>query len=866
MNLRLTKNNIRFATATSLIALLNGGQVFAQENTVEDEPLVMEEVVVSGIRGSLKDALNVKRGSTSVMEAISSEDIGQLPDVTIAEALVRLPGLNGTRDRGNNSQATIRGLGPRLVLGLVNGREVATSEPDRGIRWEQYPSELISGVQVHKSQSADLVSGGIAGTVNLNTVEPLSYNGPQFILRGGPVYYEAGDDIPDYSPFGLRGSASFVKQLSDKLGVAVGLTYQKQKNGFPSLQGWAYNEDDAGDIDGDGEIDFAPWGAQTEVKKLDQTRYGAMGVVQYQASDSFTLKYDVFYTEFDITENQNQAWYQNWGNWTDEFGSYTDYADYEIVDGSVVAGTVNDTYVRNVIAQYNQTNSVFLTGLNGEWVGENWTVEGDVSYSLAKRENIWNSVYLDNDGAIQTTWDFRAGAEPYITSPVNPADVSNQFVAGSWNDGPQHLRDELVAGKLDFSRNFASSTLSSLDFGARFASRDKEFDAYNWWQDGTVGSIPESLLSNYTMSGIVAPPLLNGDFDEVADAALGGIDESLAAEDVLAGWRVKEKVLEAYVKANFERDLGDIPVTGNIGVRVVRTEVDSFGKETVDDGEALDVNVKNDYSKVLPSLNLNFHLTEDKIIRAGVARAIARPPLDELRAGRLLNTTTEVPTGSGGNPTLEPFEATQFDLAFEWYFHDEALAAVSLYYKDVETHVGYLTEDVDIDGTNYQIYRPANGDGGTIKGVELTFQTPFYFLSEAFQNFGIYSNYAYVDSSIKEFAPENNPLDASGLAKHTATVDLWYSSGGFEARLGYKYHSPFTMIFGWNPQDLITLESEHVLDFSTSYQINENVTVRLQVNNLTNEALRLYRDGHEDRLARYDEYGRRVLVDMTLKF
>ena len=137
-------------------ALLASPIAFAQDKPAEADDL--GEVVVTGYRASLQDALEVKRNSELVVDAIAGGDIGALPDVTIAESLVRLPGVNGTRDRGNQSQAALRGLGPRLVLGLVNGREVASSEPSRNVRWEIYPSEVVAGADVYKSQSADLVA------------------------------------------------------------------------------------------------------------------------------------------------------------------------------------------------------------------------------------------------------------------------------------------------------------------------------------------------------------------------------------------------------------------------------------------------------------------------------------------------------------------------------------------------------------------------------------------------------------------------------------------------------------------------------------------------------------------------------------
>jgi TonB-dependent receptor len=223
----------------------SGAGTQAQEAPAAAPP-VLEEVVVSGLRASLREALEVKMNSDLVVDAISSEDIGQLPDVTIAESINRLPGINATRDRGNDSQAVVRGLGARLVLGTVNGREVASSEPDRNVRWEIYPSEVVSGVQVYKTQSADLIAGGVAGTINISTIQPLDYTGPAFVVRGGPVYYESGADIPNYEPWGYRGSASFVHNSSDKFGIVLGVTAQQQKNGYPSFTGWGYNDAPAG--------------------------------------------------------------------------------------------------------------------------------------------------------------------------------------------------------------------------------------------------------------------------------------------------------------------------------------------------------------------------------------------------------------------------------------------------------------------------------------------------------------------------------------------------------------------------------------------------------------------------------------------
>ena len=333
-----------------VLVALGIAPVYAQEAPEKkDAGEELSEVVVTGYRASLAGALEIKRNSDLVVDAISGGDIGALPDVTIAETLVRLPGINGTRDRGNQSQAAVRGLGPRLVLGLVNGREVASSEPNRNVRWEIYPSEVVAGVDVYKAQSADIVAGGVAGTIDIKTIRPLNYSGPEVLLRGGAVYYEAGSDFPDYDPYGYRGSGSFTHSFGDNFAINLGVSLQRQKNAFPSFQGWGYNDNTIWptnatvDITGDGEPDPVPWGAQTEVKKLTEDRVGVNGAIGWRIGDSFELNIDALYSKFTIDEDQNQAWYGRnfFGNWDGaQTGCYTgDGSSITQVDGSVVAAT-----------------------------------------------------------------------------------------------------------------------------------------------------------------------------------------------------------------------------------------------------------------------------------------------------------------------------------------------------------------------------------------------------------------------------------------------------------------------------------------------------------------------------------------------
>lgn len=869
MNRIFAQSSYLFSFITTLIIFSASALAQSEEETV------LEEVIVQGVRASLANALEIKQDSGLVVEAISSESIGQLPDITIAEALIRLPGINGTRDRGNESQVVIRGMGPRLSLGLVNGREVASSEPNRNIRWEMYPSEIVNSVLVYKSQSADLIAGGVAGTIDLRTIAPLDYSGPSVLLRAGPTYYDASTDIPDYDGWGYRASASGVGKFSPTFAASLAVSIQSQKNGFPSFQGWGYNDDNIGgtpgDVNGDGTPDYTPWGAQTEVKKLDQDRAGLAGSFQWRPSDEFDLRFDLQWSEVKIREDQDQTWFSNngnWGNWGG--GSNWAYSDYDFIGRDIVAATVNWASVTNVIAQYTEDKSTLATGLNAAWNWDLWSLELDGSYSKAQRDNVWQAVRTEHYPET-SQFDMRAGSTPYVWVDADTADPANQYAA-DWlsgiNDGPESIDDVLYALEMDIAREIGTN--NRISAGLRFSNREKEHSRHSWNQFTPAGGlmIPADMLSSYDISAFDVPSILTGNFSDLANYLYGGFSDPGNTEVLEDTWVVDEDVFEAYLKWDFSGKLFDTEMDGNLGARLVDVDTKSSGYESVGGGPFTWITVPHDYSEVLPSASINFYPSNEWILRFGISRVMARPPLDELRAGRYRDDPISTPpplTAWGGNPELDPFMAWQGDFSAEWYFAPEALFAIAMYYKDVDTHIGYSTVPIEIEGNTYALSGPANGDGGTIKGVELTFQTPFS-SSGFLQNFGIYSNYAYVDSNIKEFYPANDPLPASGIAKHTAAIDLWYSADKFEARLGWKYHSEYTLIYGWTGSDVRTLEPESIFGLSMSYQFTDRFGARFQVNNLTNETLRIYRDNNANRLGRFDEYGRYYLLDFSLTF
>jgi iron complex outermembrane recepter protein len=927
-----SKNKLpAYGTGALAIFTSFGWQAYA-DTASESASDNLSEIVVTGVRQAMKDSIATKKNSDLIGDNITTAEIGQLPDVTIAEELNRLPGVNTTRDRGNASQASVRGLGPRLVLGLVNGREVASSEPSQDLRWEIYPSEVLSGATVYKTQDASLIPGGIAATVDIKTVSPLDYKGPEWSFRAGPTYNDEGKDLPGYSPVGYRGSGGFIGHINDDFAVSLAASAQREKNGFPDFRTFGWNTPansganaanpagNTGDLNGDGVPDNTTWGLNTEVKEVTQDRYALAGGAGWRASDSLTIKADALWSQYTIKENQFQTWYGNniTGNWANgNAGVYNaPGSSYSIVNGSVVAANLNNAYpnYESEIARYNEKHTLAVLGLNAEWKSGAWDNSADLSFSDAWRRNQWQAIYLSDIYPQNLAFNVANGQVPYGAFPnsIDPADPSLQSAGGfrqnsgsnvnstGQSSGPEETKDHIAAIALNFSRTIDQSFFSDVKFGGRYSDREKTHHENQWGlcpgtgsttfttygnqnsqvcPAGTAGenglppmSLANAGLSQFTAPSINAPPLVYGNWDSLFpmvypnSAAPAGSDMPLVRTDVT------EKNSEGFVQLDFKSSLGDMPLTGNVGLRVSHVKTESSGYQTIDGNTFTPLSISNDYTDVLPSLNTILHLTDNQLLRFGASIGVSRPPLDALVTGFSLNPTGSPPTGGGGNPKLDPFKADQIDFSYEWYFHEESLFAVAPYYKDVKTYIGASQSTETIGGTPFIITSENNTKGGEIGGVELTLQTRFFFLPGFLQDFGIYANHAQVESNIHEAAPAapfGNPYPMVGFARATSEVDLFYNKAGFESRVALKNHTAFTVAPTWVGTTLKMLAPETTLDASVSYTFVKYWSIRLQGRNLTNERARFTTDNNPQNLANdggYQVYGRSYLLDFGLTF
>lgn len=873
---------IAAAIAQSLAVGAVQAQTAPTETKEETKAEAIETIMVRGFGATLSKSLQQKKYSESTVEIISTDDLGQLPDVTIADALGRLPGVAAERDRGNASSLSIRGLGPRLNIATMNGREIVSAEPSRDVRYEQFPAELINSVEVYKSPMANNVEGGIAGLVNMNFISPLSRDKRLISISGNVMEYSLADDIPGADGSGKKGSFAYADKLTDNFGIVFGLAYQDQ----PSIQResafYSYNNNAAeqGDINEDGITEAAPWGGKTGTKYGNIERTGALTILEWAPTNRLNLTYDLFYSKFDIEEHEDQLWFDGWGNWggSNNWSYQNSSTAPEIVtrpDGTqqLVGGgmlTWNDALNGTLNnAAWFQENQLVSTGLKASWQGDIWSITADAGYSEASIESRWVNIKSDYLGTapLDIRWS-NTGKQLQVWAPDDISNTANYAVSSMTVDKDRDLTDKMVSLKLDFERGVEWGVFESLMVGGRYADRDKNNDVISWSQAPLANSNLTNYAYNYPIGGDFVAPTLIGftNWGTVAQQGFGGINNRSQYEkqgsDLAASWQVEETNTALYSMLRMVGEIGSVPYTGNVGIRYVHTSSTSSGHQYISStGEYSPEVVDHSYSEILPSLNMVFSISDEAQIRLGLSRAMSRPPLIEMRSGFTLNTSNDSEnTGSGGNATLNPFVADQLDLGLEYYWNDTTAASASVFFKDMKNHIAVTTEMVTIEGVEYRFSRPVNGNGGQIRGIELMYQQAFTMLPGWLDGLGVYANYSFTDSNITEMTPVNNPFPLGGLSRHVGSFTFWYYRAGLDAKVSANYRSAGTSVGSWDDVEMTRTRAETTVDASISYEFTENFKVMLQAQNLTNEKSFSYFDNDPSRPANYREWGRRYLL------
>lgn len=841
----------------------------------------LDTVVVSGIRASVRKALDTKEASNSMIEVIASEDIGKLPDTTIAESLARLPGLSAGIDRGNASQIVARGLGPRFVGATLNGREFASSEPDRAVRFEMFPAESVSGATVYKTQSAEIVEGGIATTIDLQTVKPLDWRERTLSLKADALLYQLGRSIQGAKTYAPRLGGIYVDQFADRtLGVALAFSYYDQPSLEDRVDHWGFNETHSADVTGDGKVDKTPWGFQNSVKKGTDKRTSLLGKLEYKPSSDIAVTGDVYAARSNILEPQLVHVQGNLGNW-DGWQSGA-YSRVTTEGGYVTGASVSGVNMDNLNARWKQDMRNFATGLNGRFKLDAWQLDADLARSTASRDTMWTAVQMSMLQPGTVTWQFpRDGWMTYGFSADtgNPANFSTN-VFEQW--GPSYagrLHDALNSQQLSASRRVAWGDVTQLKVGLRTTQREKSYQQVSW-NYANAATVPTSALQRVRVDG-------RPDFVEFADgfdsavpryfgaAALSADGRSSTTTDLVQNnWRAKESGTAAFVQADLAGSLlGGMNYRGNAGLRAVHTRQTGYGMEQLNGGTPKPVSDGTAYTRWLPSLNLILSLDADDVnqLRFGVSRALSRAPLDVMNAAHTVNIDpngVNPTTVSGGNPRLKPMMANQVDLTLQRYFDKDSLVSVGLFYKQVSDYIGMASVAGSFNGKPAYFTQQVNRDGGHVKGVELVYQQAFTQLPAPWNSLGLMANYTYTDSDIRENGDRSGasftPIATNGLMKGNGGLTLWYARNGFEARLAANHHTAYNRAPTWDSTAFQLNGAETWVSANVSQQLTPQLQVRLGVENATHQRV-TYTDPLNAWRQTNFQFGRRFNVGLTYK-
>lgn len=899
-------------------------------------------IVVTGIRRSLQDSIQIKRNSASIVEAVSAEEIGKLPDVSIAESIARLPGIAAQRVAGRAEIVSIRGFSPDFTTVLLNGRQQASSGFNRAVEFDQYPSELMASVVVYKSPDASIAGMGLAGTVDLRTIRPLQYGkrAIAFNLRG--QYDEGGGRNRDFSNKGWRGSASYIDQnRSGTLGWMMSYAHLDAPSHTDHTKNWFYG--------GYGNGIQTLSGDEIRAINTHDIRDGITGSLEWKPSDVVHSVLDLYYSRFkQKTTARGAEWFSS--AWTDNVA----YTNVQTADHGGTTFDVAD-HVSNVVPQLRwddnkRVDHLFSVGLNNDFrLAEHTHLLADLSYSSNKRDETDIEIFggygccsrpSSSDGRTPTgrVFDNYDRSIPFndflhdTNFTLNYADASKVSLGdrAAWNgyghDGHMkspHVKERLASGDLTLRQDFEGSGIGNI-----FTSAEAGVDYTHRHKDKTVSEL-DLELKDGRLQSLIGPEFLTGPTSlgfsgnmDVLGVNVPGLVDSGRYYDVIQlqdanhfdkSYDIKEDIVTFKAKANIHA--GDLH--GNIGVQVVRQKQESSGlriNTTVSPIQLLDVTDGAKYTDVLPSLNLFYDINSHNRIRFAAAKVMARPRMDDLRAnlvpsynGGLCHNrqpplqpcgpgvTVNPFSASGGNPKLEPWRAKEVDVGYEWYGGKASYFSAQAFYMKLDNYI--YTQPIAVDFTGItpppgdlaalqsecggctisnlgSLSGPANGQGGYIRGAEVSGAFEFGRLSHVLDGFGATGSVSYTTYKLKQAAANGVGSVLPGFSKWVYDATGYYEKNGFQARVSYRHRAAFkgevVSLFSNLGFPLIGPDSQMDAQVGYTFQPGSSLNglgLLLQAGNVLNSPYRTYYDVNGTKtLEAFEKYGRSWLLGASYHF
>lgn len=877
-----------------------------------EDATTLDTVTVTGYRASLERALDIKRGEAGVVDAIVAEDVGKFPDLNLAESLQRIPGVVITRDAGEGRQISVRGLGPDFTRVRINGMEALTtvgasdqsggSNRGRGFDFNVFASDLFSQMLVRKTASAEIEEGSLGATVDLRTARPFDYDGFTMSASGQLGYNELSEKTDPRMAalvsntwadgrWGALLSVAYTERRAIEEGTGSGRWANGPSNGGFNASS-PFQAARAADV-------FHPRFPRYTYMEHNQQRLGVTGSLQFKPSDRTELSLDAMYSEIDATRKESYIEAISFSR--SGTGKPQTIVRDGVIDenGALVYGLFDDVDIRSE-SRYDDWSTEFkqLT-LSGEHkFTDDFKMSAKVGTSSSEHDNpTQTTIIMDKLNVDGYRYDYRGNKwAPVLDYGIDPTDP-NGWTLAEIRLRPQLVKNDFDNAQIDFDWRLADSF--RLKGGVQ--AKDYSFSTKEWrraselatptFADGTriVPANMTQLASLAKLQGSpstwVVPDL--NQFVNLFDLYSNSGSFALA-ERAVNTRSVEEQDRGAYLQGDFSLGLGPVPLSGNIGVRYVRTTQSSTGFATVG-ATVAETTVEREYSDTLPSMNLVAEIAPDFLIRLGAAKVMSRPGLGSLTPGVTVAVAGGSRTVSGGNPDLDPIRATNVDLGFEWYFQDGALLGLGLFYKDIESFVQtsrevrpYSSSGLPaslLDGTgatvndDFVFSVPLNTPGGELQGLEATYVQPFTFLPGFWSNFGVQLNYTYVDSQIQYLLPSGASslkTDLTGLSKHSWNATLFYEGEKFSGRVSatnrddYLIQVPGTEQ-GFN-EDVHGQNGTTMIDASLRYKVSDHLELSLEGINLTDKPSASWVGADAHLPLDYSETGRQYLLGARFKF
>ena len=836
-----------------------------------------EEIVVTGSYAqSLAAATETKRRAPYGVDSIASTDIGKFPTQNVAEALQLVTGVAITRPRGEGLYVSVRGLGPQFQSTMLNGRSVAINDlienggaAGRQFRFEMLPAEFVSQIDVVKTPTADMTEGALGGNIDVRTFHPLDVgNKTTLNLRG--TYTTMTEKVKPNA----TALTSF-KTDDGTFGLLAGAQYwaKSVRNDRWYNTGWNVAPVFASTL---GAGFYTPTRTRPTIETENRERYSGLISAQWRPSDELETTLDVLGTRLDVA-------YDEFG--LDIYPDDTSVAGHRptIVPGSVkldgntvVAATINDVRFMGTREYSLNRHDLLSVGLKQSWKPEGWDISANLNWSYA---HSFHPSYAE--GTVRSriqffaplTYDSSGGYKviPTFTTPVDPTNPAN-FVLYPFNIAPKNSKDWDWYARLDAGREM-NGFLSKITAGGEYHWRKRDY----WRRDFTVnpGQVP---LNTFAPNGYEAIP-----YDDFLDGVSGNAPRDwivpitgvfydklftdavknapLAPGDLRASYVVTEKTASAYLRADYV--LGT-SITGNIGVRYVHTDQVASGTLTIGTAPT-PASFPKTFNNWLPSFNLRAELSPTLVARLAASRVLTRPNVTQ--SAPQISVSTDAPTGSGGNPELVPFLATQFDGSLEWYFNRKGSLSAALFYKAMDKYITAQNINVEIPGRGtILLSTQVNGGDAKVYGAEAAYNQVFTFLPKPFDGLGIQASYTHTSVQASYTAGARTIEDQLiGLSKNSFNLVGFYDYGPVSARLSYVWRDKYLAGTGSTTTTPSYVDAFGSLDGNLSFRMTDKTTISLEAINIAGAKQYSYND---DPL-RYGEihyWGRTILFGVRTEF